>query len=87
LSPLALSRERNGLSPTKRLRKSPQHHQVGVKLDAVLGATLISMLRTAAKGPRLGAMLWASRVSFLTVTFAPPLGAAASPAAPGALRG
>jgi hypothetical protein len=44
-------------------------------------------LRTTARGPRLRPMLWASRASLLVVTFAPPPGAAASPAAPGALRG
>jgi hypothetical protein len=70
----------------QRKAESGEHCQVGVKLNAVLGATLISSLRTAAKGPRLRLMLWASRASPFVVTFAPPSGAAASPAAPGALR-
>jgi hypothetical protein len=43
---------------------------------------LLNASTDAPRGPRVGPMLWASRASFLTVTFAPPLGAAASPAAP-----
>jgi hypothetical protein len=54
----------------------------------VAGHFGLATLRSAARGPRLWlVLLWASRASFLAVTFAPPSGAAASPAAPGALRG
>jgi hypothetical protein len=72
---------------TLNLRFRPFRHAEFAQKSQFSFSRQSATLRRTARGPRLRPMLWASRASLLVVTFAPPPGAAASPAAPGALRG